>query len=154
MRAVVLLLFLALGGCADLSTFAHPRVSLADLQLRGGRLLAQDFLIGLRIDNPNAYGFKLNGAVADVFLNGHLLARGLSNHPVEVPAYGQADLNLIATVQTFQILQQILSAQQSLAYRIQGHLSLSRGFSRDLRIPFETQGSLDFAHFLGEQDGL
>lgn len=155
MRAIVLLGFFALElcGCADLSTFEHPRVSLVDMQLRGGRLLAQDFLLTLRIDNPNAYGFTLNGAVANVFLNGEPLARGLSDHPLKVPAFGQAELDLIATVQTLQILKHILSlgAQQPIDYRIQGQLSASRGFSRDIRIPFEDQGTLDFWRFIGEQ---
>ncbi len=155
MPAIALLCFLSLwlSGCANLSTFEHPRVSLVDMQLRGGRLLAQDFLLTLRIDNPNAYGFNLNGAVADVFLNGQPVARGLSDHAVKVPAYGQADLDLIATVQTFQILKQILNLglKQPIDYRIQGHLSASRGFSRDIRIPFADQGTLDFWRFIGEQ---
>lgn len=155
MRAIVLLCFLSLwlSGCANLSTFEHPRISLVDIQLRGGRLLAQDLLLTLKVDNPNAYGFSLNGAVADVFLNGQPLARGLSDHPVKVPAYGQANLDLIATVQTFQILKQILNlgTQQPIDYRIQGHLSASRGWSRDIRIPFADQGTLDFWRFIGEQ---
>lgn len=151
MRVIILILLGLLGGCADLSTFEHPKVSLVDMQLRGGRLLAQDFLLTLRIDNPNAYGFKLNGAVAEVFLNGQPLARGLSDHSVKVPAYGQADLEIIATVQTLQILRQILNLDtQPIDYRIQGHLSVSRGFSRDLRIPFMNQGTLDLRHFTGQ----
>ncbi|MCX8049347.1 MAG: LEA type 2 family protein [Methylohalobius sp.] len=154
MRLILLLLVLVLTGCADLSAFRHPQVSLVDMQLRGGRLLAQDFWLTLRIDNPNPYGFTLNGAIAEVFLNGTPLARGLSHRPVKVPAYGQADLDLIATVQTFQLLKHILNMglqHQPIDYRIQGHLSANRGWSRDVRIPFSDQGALDFWHFLGER---
>ncbi len=155
MRAVILGGFFAVGlvGCADLSTFEQPKIALVDLKLRGGKLLAQDFLLTLRIDNPNAYGFKLNGAVADVFLEGQAVARALSHQPLKVPAYSQVDLNLTATVQTFKLLQQILNLkrQSSIDYRLRGHLSASRGFNRDLRIPFEDQGSLDFSKLFEEQ---
>jgi LEA14-like dessication related protein len=155
MRAVILWGLFALGlvGCADLSTFEQPKIALVDLKLRGGKLLAQDFLLTLRIDNPNAYGFRLNGAVADVFLAGQPVARALSYQPLKVPAYGHADLNLIATVQTFTLLQQILNLthQTSIDYRLRGHLSASLGFHRDLRIPFEDQGSIDFSRLFEEQ---
>ncbi len=156
MRSVISLLLaisLWLTGCANLSTFEHPRVTVTNVQLRGGKLLAQDFLVTLRIDNPNDYGFDINGVVADIFLNGQPLARGLSDHPVNVPPYGSTDIPMVATIQTLGLLQQVLElgSRQAINYEIKGHLSVGRGWSRDIRIPFSQQGELDFWHFIGDK---
>lgn len=142
-----------LSGCANLSTFEYPKVSVTDVQLRGGRLLAQEFLVTLRIDNPNDYGFEIKGVVADILLNGQPLARGLSNQHISVPAYGSASLPMTANVQTLDLLQQVmeLGTHQAIDYEVKGHLSVARGWSRDLRIPFKQQGTLDFWRFIGDQ---
>ncbi|XSG84163.1 MAG: LEA type 2 family protein [Methylohalobius sp. ZOD2] len=142
-----------LTGCANLSTFEQPRVSVVDVQLRGGKLLAQDFLVTLRVDNPNAYGFDINGVVADVLLNDQPLARGLAEHEISVPAYGRQDVDVIATVQTLGLLKQIveLGTRRPIDYQVRGHLSVGRGWTRDIRVPFEEQGTLDFWRFIGEQ---
>ncbi len=142
-----------LAGCANLSTFEQPRVSVTDVQLRGGRLLAQEFLVTLRIDNPNDYGFDIKGVAADVLLNGQPLARGLSNQHLAVSAYGSVSVPIIASVQTLDLLQQVmeLGTQQAIEYQVKGHLSVARGWTRDLRIPFNQKGTLDFWRFIGDQ---
>lgn len=156
MRFFILIFFtviLGMSGCANLSTFEQPRVSVVDVQLQGGKLLAQKFLVTLRIDNPNDYGFKINGAVVDVFLNDQPLARGLSNQKVSIPKYGSADINVIATVQMLDMLKQImaLGTQRAIDYQVKGHMNVSRGWTGDIRIPFEQKGELDFWRFIGEQ---
>lgn len=154
MRVIALsLLFLWLAGCAGLSTFEQPRVTVTDIRLRGGGMLAQEFLVTLRVDNPNAHGFKINGAVSDILLNGQPIASGLSNQPIEIPAYGSAEVNVVALVKTLGLLRQLmdLGTHQAINYEVKGHLSVARGWSRDLRVPFEERGSLDFWRFIGEQ---
>ncbi len=154
MRVIVFFLsILWLAGCASLSTFEQPRVSVTDIRLRGGNLLAQEFLVTLRVDNPNAYGFKINGTVSDILLNGQPVARGLSNQPVDIPAYGSATVEVVALVQPLDVLRQLmeLGTHQAIDYQVKGHLSVARGWSRDIRIPFEEHGSLDFWRFVGEQ---
>lgn len=154
MRSILgIFLILWLAGCANLSTFEQPRVTVTDIHVRGGNLLAQTFLVTLRIDNPNAYGFDVNGAVADVLVNGQPLARGLSHRRVVIPAYGSADVDIVATVQTLGLLKQLmeLGTRQTLEYQVKGHLSVARGWHRNIRIPFEQQGDLDFWRFIGEQ---
>ncbi len=148
-----LVAFVILAGCANLSTFEQPRVSVVDVQLRGSKLLAQKFLVTLRIDNPNDYGFKINGAVVDVFLNDQPLARGLSNQKISIPKYGSADVNVVATVQVLDMLKQImaLGTQRAIDYQVKGHMNVSRGWTGDIRIPFEQKGELDFWRFIGEQ---
>lgn len=150
---IILLLFLGLTACANLSTFEQPRVTVTDVRLRGGHLLAQEFLVTLRIDNPNKYGFDVNGVAADVLINGQPLARGLSNRAVHVPGFGSADITLTATVSTPALLQQLiqLGTYQGLEYEIRGHLNVGRDWLRDIRVPFEAHGSLDFWRFIDEQ---
>ncbi len=157
MRHLLPLFFLIpvlwLTGCANLSTFEQPRVTVTDLQLRGGKSPAQEFLVTLRLDNPNGYGFDLKGAAADVLLNGHPLARGLGNRHISVPAYGSATVPIVASVQTPDLLQQVmeLGTHQAIEYEVTGHLRVARGWSRDLRIPFNQRGTLDFWRFIGDQ---
>lgn len=155
MRLLTLLLLLPLWltGCANLSTFETPRVIVTDVKLRGGRLMAQDFLVTLQVDNPNDYSFELQGVVADVLLNGHPLARGLSNHRISIPAFGSARIPIVATVQTLELLKQVLElgTHQPISYEVKGHMNVARGWSRDIRIPFSQQGTLDFWGFIGNQ---
>lgn len=149
----LLLLPILLVGCASLSTFEQPRVSVVDVQLQDGRLMAQKFLVTIRIDNPNNYGFDINGAVVDVLLNDQPLARGLSNRKISIPRYGSADLQVVATVQLLDVLKQIMQmgTQRPVDYQVKGYLDVRRGWTSNIRVPFQQTGELDFWRFIGDQ---
>ncbi|MEW6611727.1 MAG: LEA type 2 family protein [Pseudomonadota bacterium] len=153
MRKSLFVLSLALlsllSACATLSGFEEPRVSLATLNLQNVNLLSQEFRLGLRVDNPNNFGVRVDGAEVEVKVNGQTLARGLSNQRVDVPRYGSAIVDVNASTSMFGLARQALSlaAGQRIPYEVNGYLRLSRGFG--VRIPFQQKGELDWGTLTG-----
>lgn len=143
---VLTLLSLALMACATLSNYERPRVYLTHLQFQEASMLAQTFLLRLRIDNPNDSALTINGVNVELILNGHSLAQGLSNQSLSVPRFGSAEVEVQATTTLISLLQQIFSLQgrEKLSYEIAGRLHLDRslGFGR-YDFPFQEQGVLD-----------
>jgi LEA14-like dessication related protein len=141
-------LSLILIACATLSNYERPRVYLTDLQFQEASMLAQTFLLRLRIDNPNDTALPINGIDVKLGLNGYSLAQGLSNQSLSVPRFGSADIEVRATTTLLSLVQQILSlqnqSQQQLSYEIAGRLHLARtlGFRR-YSFPFQEKGVLD-----------
>ncbi len=150
-RVLALLIVSLLGGCASLSgSFEQPRVSVAGLTLEEANLLSQTFGVRLRIDNPNDYRIKVDGAEVRIALNGEPLAQGLTNRSVSIPRYGSTRLNISATTQLLGLLQQILvlGTRQNVDYEVSGHMNLGRGFfSATQRFPFRVNGVLDLWRF-------
>jgi LEA14-like dessication related protein len=148
---LVLVGCLLLAGCASLSgTFEQPRVAVAGLTLEDANLLSQTFGVRLRIDNPNDYRIKVDGADVRIALNGQPLAQGLSNRSVSIPRYGSANLEISATTELLGLLQQILvlGTRQNVDYEVSGHMNLGRGFlAGTQRFPFRLRGVLDLWRF-------
>lgn len=143
-RVFLVTLLALLGGCATLSGLEKPRVSLADLQLKDATLFSQNFRVGLRVENPNPFGVKLNAAEVNIDLDGQHFARGLSNQGVDLPGYGTSLVMVDVSTSMLGLAQQLLNlpARQRLPYEISGTLHLSRGAG--LAIPFRQKGELDW----------
>jgi len=139
-----LLGLLLLTGCAGLATREEPpRVNLVNLRIIDIQLFEQRYGLTLRIQNPDRNPLQIEGLSFKVELNGNAFAHGVSNQKVEVPAFGEAvmDLEMVSTL--FNVVTQLrhLERQQGepLSYRISGRLSLADSL---LSIPFEQQGEL------------
>jgi LEA14-like dessication related protein len=149
--SLLVFLSLVLMACATLSNYERPRVYLTNLQLQEASMLAQTFLLRLRIDNPNDTALPINGIDVELILNGYSLAQGLSNQSLSVPRFGSADIEVRATTTLLSLVQQILSLQnqQQLSYEIAGRLHLARtlGF-RGYNFPFQEKGVLDLETLL------
>lgn len=143
-RVFLVTLLALLGGCATLSGLEKPRVSLADLQLKDATLFSQNFRVGLRVENPNPFGVKLNAAEVNIDLDGQHFARGLSNQDVDLPGYGTSLVMVDVSTSMLGLARQLLNlpTRQRLPYQISGTLHLSRGAG--LSIPFRQKGELDW----------
>ena len=144
-RVFLVALLALLAGCASLSGLEKPRVSLADLQLKDATLFSQTFRVGLRVENPNPFGVKLQAAEVNVDLNGQQFAQGLSSEGIELPGYGTSLVMVDVNTSMLGLVQQLLklSANQRLPYEISGTLHLSHGLS--LAVPFHQKGELDWS---------
>lgn len=143
-RIFLISMLALLGACASMSGLEKPRVSLADLQLKDANLFAQTFRVGLRVDNPNPFGVKLNAAEVNIDLDGRHFARGLSNQGIDLPGYGSSLVMVDVNTSMLGLAQQLLNlpTRQRLPYEISGTLHLSRGAG--LAIPFRQKGELDW----------
>lgn len=74
---------LTLAACSALPIgLEAPKVSLADIALTGGGLVAQRVRLTLRVHNPNDRDIAFEGLALAVELNGAEFAQGASNRPV------------------------------------------------------------------------
>lgn len=142
-------LLVLFSGCASLSGLEKPRVSLADLRLKDATLFSQDFLVGLRVENPNPFGVTINAAEVNVDVDGQHFASGLSNQTVELPRYGTGLVMVDVSTSMLGLARQLLSlpTRQRLPYEVSGTLHLSRGIG--IAIPFRHKGELDWNMLTG-----
>jgi len=127
---VPLLLALSiLAGCASLQPgYETPTVTVTHFRGLPGEGGAPRFEIGLRILNPNRSPLKLHGIAYNVRLEGHRLLAGVANDLPEVAAYGEADVNLVASIDLLGglgLIGDLLNSQRgSLTYRLEAKLDI------------------------------
>lgn len=130
-------------GCASLRTSIEPptaRVtSFTPIASQG---LAPSFEIGLRVVNPNATSLSIRGMTYKIFLNGFEVVDGAANDLPTVPAYGEADIKVNATVglmEGFRFVNDMLrAATGQVNYLFQARLDIGALFPT---IPIEQIGS-------------
>lgn len=139
----IVLAFLALAGCATLTPdFETPEVSLVSLRPLPGDNLEQRFELGLNIKNPNRNDLPLVGLSYTVELDGYDLLSGVANNLPAIPAYGEARVDVSATVNLVEGIK-LLSAvfatpKNELSYRIS--VKLDTGLPLLGRIPVTDAG--------------
>jgi len=85
-------LFLAtwlLAACATFNPVSKPEVAITSINFGPSNGLQQQLLIGLQLDNPNAFDLKLGRLRYDMQIAGSKLASGRFNEAISVPANGQ-----------------------------------------------------------------
>lgn len=102
-RAGLLLLFLVISslstGCATLRPdFEEPSVDVVSVRALPSGDLLPNFEIGLRVVNPNATELQLRGVSYKLFVNDYEVVKGVASELPTVPAYGEAQFKLLATV--------------------------------------------------------
>ena len=138
------MLTVALLSCSGLTSKPEsPRVSLVGLKLVSVELLEQRYQVSLRIKNPNTFALPIRGIDFQLELNGQTFADGVSNHAVEVPAFGENVIELEVSSNLLQVLQQLQSLEESrtpaFEYRISGKM-LTGVYGQ--KLPFDYSGVL------------
>ncbi len=97
---LVLVFWLALvAGCTTLRPdFETPLVSVTSFKPFLAQSLTPRFEIGMRVVNPNSFELNLRGISYKILLNDYDVLEGAANALPVVPAYGEAEFNVIATV--------------------------------------------------------
>ena len=145
---LLLVLLLASISCAPLQYREAPRVSVADLRLTGVTIFEQNYLVLLRIQNPNRNGIPVSGLSFELELNGEHFASGVSNQQVTVPGLGSEIYAVNTTSNLLSIFRQLSAMQQgkspTVTYRLQGKIHLA-GASLPATLPFDNAGEISLA---------
>jgi len=151
-------LVMGLASCSALTSKPEsPRVTLVGLKLISAELLEQRYQVNLRVMNPNAFELPVRGIDFRLDINGKTFADGVSNQPVDVPAYGENIIELKVSSNLFQVFRQFQSLQESQSpgfeYRISG--SMATGVYGQ-KLPFDYSGELQLSEpgRSGGQQGL
>lgn len=135
-----------LGACATMSAYKEaPRVSLVSIQPQQMGILEQRFTLQLRILNPNDVAIPVEGLSYGIEINGREFAYGVSRQDVEIPAFGEALLdvevssNLLSVVRQLQALDS--ETRSRLDYRLKGSIGLANS---PAGLPFDYSGELTY----------
>lgn len=135
---------LLLAGCAA-SRFETPDLQIVGVEMQQADLFQQRFKVRLRVQNPNDRALPVQGITAKMDVGGEQFAQGVSGESFTVPAFGEAEFDMLlnanvagAVIRLLAAMRDSKDAAPSLDYRVYGKLSLSSGLIRS--IPFEEKG--------------
>lgn len=131
LKAGLMALLLVMAGCATFSSpFEKPEVKLVAIKLLPSDNFEQQLAIKLRVLNPNSVTLPLSGMKYSLGLQGYDLVSGVTNELAAIPAYAQADVELIATVDWInglRLLQSVIARPESaVSYQLEAKLSPGR----------------------------
>jgi len=133
-----------LGACAISDTVVPPKVSLVNIYPgKSLGLFEQQFVVQLRVSNPNNFDIPLDGISFDMTVNGSHFATGLSNTAVTIPRLSSAVVSVNASASSFDLFKQflIIAESGSANYRIVGSALLQSVLHGP--VPFERTGTLN-----------
>jgi LEA14-like dessication related protein len=133
-------------GCSSLAAnLQTPRLSLVGIQLQDASFFEQRLRVRLRVQNPNDLVLPVRGLDVSFQLDGEDFAQGVSERAFDVPAFGEAEFDMLVTANAATALLRIFDKDrsgrlESLDYRIRGKLSTSLGLLRS--VPFDERGTI------------
>jgi LEA14-like dessication related protein len=143
---VSFLLLGLLGGCATLSPgFEEPTLQVNSIRLKNSNNLAPEFEISLRVTNPNRDDLSIDGMTYTLNLAGNKVVSGAANDLPTIPAYGEADVKIMATLSLlggFKLLNDLMNQyQESVGYEIIVRLDVGKFYPR---ITIQREGVFTF----------
>jgi LEA14-like dessication related protein len=144
LRHLAFVLLLCAAGCAP--KFERPNLTVTSIEMRGGNLLQQNFLVKFQVQNPNERALPVSGLHAELSVAGQRIASGVSSRSFVVPPMGQSEFDLIITANMALALLKLSNhSGDSIDYQVTGAASLDLPFMHDL--PFHQTGSLSLKQF-------
>lgn len=140
---LVLLLSL-LTGCAGLAKpWEAPEVALAGLRVKELRLAQQTLLLTLAVKNPNDRTLPIKGLTYRLKLEGNEIAQGTSALERQIPAFGEALVDLEVTGSLLGLAQQLPTLalkDRPLDWTLSGTATIADGL---LTLPYRYSGQVD-----------
>ncbi len=135
-----------LGGCATLSPgFEEPTLQVNSIRLKNSNSLAPEFEISLQVTNPNRDALSIDGMTYTLNLAGNKVVSGAANDLPTIPAYGEADVKIMATLSLlggFKLLNDLMNQyQESVGYEIIVRLDVGKLYPR---ITIQREGVFTF----------
>jgi LEA14-like dessication related protein len=149
-RLLGVMLALALSSCSLFHPhFEQPTVRVVAIQLRGGNLLQQDFVVKLNVQNPNGRSLPVRELNFSLKIEGTDFASGSSEQAFSVPARGDADFDMNVSANlgfaVLKLADKRAHQADTLAYDLSGQARLDLPFTR--QITFHQGGSLPLSSF-------
>jgi len=118
-----------LSACATLQPdFETPTVQVVSVALLPIENLAPRFAVTLRVMNPNRSDLALKGAAYTIKIEGQEIVSGVANDLPKIPAYGEENVTLTATLNWLEGLQLIndltRNPRESIAYELNAKLDV------------------------------
>lgn len=133
---------LVLAGCA--STREGVDLGLRNVTLREATVLETTALFTIRVQNENPAPLKIQGSAYRIYLNGDYIGKGMTDKPLEVPAFGTATQTVPVYLQNLFMASKVraIIEGQKFNYEIDGTLHDAKG-----KIRARNEGKLDLRDF-------
>jgi LEA14-like dessication related protein len=143
MRAPCVAVVLLLAGCATMAPhFERPRLSLSSIEIKDASLAEQRFRVRMHVQNPNGRALPIRGISYTIELAGEELGRGVTADAFTVPAFGEAEFEMLVTTNlatTFwKVLPRLKDSAHPAEYRLVGKVNTDLAFLHT--IPFDEKG--------------
>ena len=145
---LVLVIWLLVGvtGCATLGRHPTPiRVTLSNIQIEEVTLFEQLYTVTLRVQNRTQFPLGLRGGSFDLVINDREFGAGVSDAQVDIPAFGDAQMQLRLVSTLFGMVGFIQGLKEGsgapLSYEISGRLKIEGSFGG---LSFREQGEFRF----------
>ncbi len=151
-RFVWLALLIFISACSTLpSVVEKPKVEFAGLRFDSMDINKPEFTVILRLSNPNSISLPIKSIDMKCDVSGTPFAEGHSLQPVDLPAHGNALMELHLKIQKDGLTQLakdlLFHPNESVKYHLLGHATLTQ---LELRTDFEFTGTTGLAHILGK----
>jgi len=150
---VLLGLLISISACSTLpSVVDKPKVEFAGLRIDRLDLNKPEFTVILRVSNTKNIGLPIKSIEMKCDLSGKPFAEGHSLQAVNLPAHGNALMELHLNIQKdglTQLAQDLLfHPNESVKYHLLGYATLTQ---LELRTEFEFTGTTDLGQILGKK---
>lgn len=120
-----------------------PKVTLTDFRVLDMGLFEQNYVLQLRIKNPNSFSLPIASLNYKLDINDQEFASGTSNEAITIPAAGEKLLNLKFTSNLMRIVENWTDwatiFEHNFKYRLSGDMNLVTGVPP---LPFEYKGEI------------
>jgi LEA14-like dessication related protein len=140
-RWLLLPLFMAwMAACSLVAPhFERPILSVTGIELVGGNLLQQNFLVKFNVQNPNDRALPVTGLHADLIVMGERFASGIVDRAFVVPAQGSSQFDMTISANLALILFKLkANRSDDIDYELTGVASIDLPFLRE--VPFQQRG--------------
>ena len=124
--------------------FETPHLMVIKAEMVDSDILSQRFRVRLRAQNPNDRELPVRGITCNLELDGEQFGNGVSAEEFTIPAYGEAEFDMLLTTNLAGALMRFIGkkdrGETGLEYRLSGKINLAKGFMRS--IPFSDTGQL------------
>jgi LEA14-like dessication related protein len=148
LRPTFVALIAMLASCSSLGPkLVAPQLSLVGIQIMSADMFAQQFIVRVKVENPNDLEVAVSGLEYDIFLMGDSFAEGASDSSFVLPAKGEAEFDMIVKTNFVSSLGRLVSRTnggklEDVPYQITGKLMLEKGIMRT--VPFSHAGTVNF----------
>lgn len=142
--ALLLLLGSLISGCASLANKLNPeppKVTLLGITPVKMEVLQQTFRLTLNLQNPNDFDLPIRGLQFNAAINDDDFASGVSNNAIDLPAFGEAEMEVEVRSGLMQIIDNLskLGSAESLDYSLRGSVKVE---GIPVRLNFKERGTL------------
>jgi LEA14-like dessication related protein len=122
--------------------FERPILTVAGIELVGGNLLQQNFLVKFNVENPNDRALPVTSLHAELNVLGERVASGASNRPFVVPARGTSEFDMTISANLALVLFKLKASSDQrsddIDYDLTGAANIDLPFLRE--VPFRQHG--------------